>query len=45
MDWNYINTLPDSNEKYYLLVEGETIIGTFNDFPTATKWTLLDVVY
>ena len=45
MDWNTINTIPSSTKEYYLKVEGETIRGTFEDFPIATHWTELEVVY
>jgi hypothetical protein len=45
MDWNTINTVPSSIEEYYLKVEGETIRGNYDDFPTATHWTQLEVAY
>jgi len=44
MDWIDISKLPTSG-CFYFLVDGETKKGDVGDYPTATKFATLDVIY
>lgn len=44
MDWIPISKLPPSGY-FYFLVDGETFEGNVGDYPTATKFATMHIVY